>query len=166
MFTKIEHFEKAYQSLVSGTLNILNALTDQALSQSVARDHRTLGKMAWHNVTTIPEMMNLTGLKVKTIAPDTPVPKSVAEIKAAYQAVTGELLKQVKEKWHDADLMAEDDMYGEKWKKGYTLYVLILHEVHHRGQMTVLMRQAGLPVPGTAGPSKEEWSRYGMTPPE
>jgi uncharacterized damage-inducible protein DinB len=28
--------------------------------------------------------------------------------------------------------------------------------------MTVLMRQAGLPVPGVVGPSKEEWAAMGM----
>jgi hypothetical protein len=32
--------------------------------------------------------------------------------------------------------------------------------------MTVLMRLAGLKIPGLYGPSKEEWSRYGMKEPE
>ena len=37
------------------------------------------------------------------------------------------------------------------------LMTLINHQNHHRGQMTVLMRQAGLTVPGVYGPAKEEW---------
>jgi uncharacterized damage-inducible protein DinB len=57
-------------------------------------------------------------------------------------------------------------MYGERWTRGFTLFASLLHEVHHRGQMTVLMRQAGLAVPGTAGPSKQEWAQWGMAPPE
>jgi len=40
-----------------------------------------------------------------------------------------------------------------------------VHELHHRGQLTVLMRQAGLVVPGIFGPAQEEWTRYGMEPP-
>jgi uncharacterized damage-inducible protein DinB len=40
------------------------------------------------------------------------------------------------------------------------------HEIHHRAQMTVLMRQAGLKVPGLYGPAKEEWSQYNMPPME
>jgi hypothetical protein len=32
--------------------------------------------------------------------------------------------------------------------------------------MTVLMRQAGLKVPGIYGPAKEEWSIYGAPVPE
>jgi len=31
--------------------------------------------------------------------------------------------------------------------------------------MTVLMRQGGLKVPGVFGPTKEEWSQYGMQEP-
>ena len=43
---------------------------------------------------------------------------------------------------------------------------LIRHQAHHRGQMTVLMRQAGLPVPGVYGPAREEWKAYGQEPEE
>ena len=59
----------------------------------------------------------------------------------------------------------EDDMYGEKWKRGMTLQGLIHHEIHHRAEMIVLMRLAGLPVPGLYGPTREEWTQYGMEPP-
>ena len=31
--------------------------------------------------------------------------------------------------------------------------------------MTVLMRQAGLKVPGVYGPAREEWAEFGMQPP-
>lgn len=50
-------------------------------------------------------------------------------------------------------------MYGMKWEKGFTLQILMHHEIHHRGQMTVLMRQEGLKNPGIMGPSKEEWEQ-------
>lgn len=32
--------------------------------------------------------------------------------------------------------------------------------------MTVLMRQAGLPVPGIYGPAKEEWTTFGLEAPK
>ena len=56
-------------------------------------------------------------------------------------------------------------MYGESWKRGFTLDVLVRHQTHHRGQMTVLMRQAGLRVPGVCGPAREDWAAYGQSPP-
>jgi len=39
--------------------------------------------------------------------------------------------------------------------KGALLRFLIDHQTHHRGQMMVLLRQAGLPVPPVIGPTKE-----------
>ncbi|MBK8721797.1 MAG: hypothetical protein IPL95_05830 [Saprospiraceae bacterium] len=46
-------------------------------------------------------------------------------------------------------------MYGELWTKGNTLAILIRHQAHHRGQLSILMRQNGCKVPGVYGPSKE-----------
>ena len=43
--------------------------------------------------------------------------------------------------------------------------MLIGHQTHHRSQMTVLMRQAGLVVPEVYGPAKEGWAAYGAQPP-
>ncbi|HPZ10577.1 MAG TPA: DinB family protein, partial [Candidatus Eremiobacteraeota bacterium] len=88
-----------------------------------------------------------------------------SEIIDIYHKLAGELLKQIEEKWTNSTLEEEDDMYGEKWKKSHTLMVLIGHQTHHRGQMTVLMRLSGLQVPGVYGPSKEEWNKYGMEEP-
>jgi len=56
-------------------------------------------------------------------------------------------------------------MYGEQWSRAKTLQVLIHHQIHHRAQMTVLMRQAGLRVPGLFGPAREDWAKMGMSPP-
>ena len=68
--------------------------------------------------------------------------------------------------WTDEDLEVEDDMYGEMWARGKSLAAVVGHQTHHRGQMTVLMRQAGLTVPGVYGPAREEWAAYGMPPQE
>ncbi len=166
MFRKIEDFEASWEQNIKGTMNILGALTDESLAQSVTDGHRTIGRMAWHLVTTYPEMMKLTGLEVKAVDEHAPVPEKLADIITGYKAVTDELFQQVKERWTDADLDVEDDIYGMKWKRGMTLSGLIAHEVHHRGQITVLMRQAGLKVPGVFGPAKEEWAGAGMDVPQ
>lgn len=166
MYPKIADFEADFTRESGGTQKYMDALTDASLSQPVADDHRTLGRIAWHMITTYPEMMNLTGLGVKAVAAEAPVPKTAKEIKEAYAAVTKDLLDQVKQNWKDEDLLVEDDLYGEKWKRGVTLRILVRHEIHHRGQMSILMRQAGLTVPGLYGPAKEEWAQYKMEAPE
>ena len=86
-------------------------------------------------------------------------------IVSGHRAATAELVRAIKAEWNDESLQQTDDMYGQQWPRGLTLAALVHHEIHHRGQMTVLLRQAGRKVPGTFGPSREEWTQYGMQPP-
>ena len=165
MFTSVDSFVKTWEDHSGRTVKILEALTDDSLKQEITGDHRTLGRVAWHVVTTIAEMPSHLGMKLDGPAEKDPVPARAADIVKGYKELAGSLTEQVK-KWKDDDMMVEDDLYGEKWKRGISLKILIDHEIHHVGQMTVLMRQAGLKVPGIYGPSKEEWANFGGTPPE
>ncbi len=165
MFTKIEHFKAAWSKESANTSKFMEALTDASLQQAVADDHRTLGRMAWHIALSIPDMGNKTGLDVKGPAENASVPDTALKIKGAYNEAASSLLEEVTNKWSDETLQKTDELYGETWKRGLTLRILIDHEIHHRGQMTILMRQAGLKVPGIYGPAKEEWEKYGMKEP-
>jgi len=165
MFHRLEDFFKAYEYRAASTAKILGRLTDANLGQRVAPNHRALNEIAWHVVTSIPEMMSRTGLSLSSVAPGSPPPMRAAAIQEAYGKATEELAAAVRRDWTDATLAQADDMYGEKWPRGLTLAILIHHEIHHLGQMTVLLRQAGQTVPGTFGPSQEEWTAYGMQPP-
>jgi uncharacterized damage-inducible protein DinB len=165
MFRTLDDFFGAYGHLTAGTGKIFAALNNKNLSKRVAPGYRTLGDLAWHIVVTIPEMMNQTGLGMSAIDPTEMPPKSAKKIQTAYKKVTGELTEAIKANWKDKTLLQADDLYGEKWPRGNTLYALVSHEIHHVGQMTVLLRQAKSKVPGLFGPSKEEWKKMGMKPP-
>jgi uncharacterized damage-inducible protein DinB len=164
MFRRVADFQKTWEHERASTLKILRALTDASLAQAVTRDDRTLGRLAWHVATTPAEMMERTGLRVGGPAHDTPPPASATAIATAYEKAAQAVTDGVAG-WSDATLAIEDEMYGEKWPRGLTLQALVAHQAHHRGQMTVLMRQAGLTVPGVYGPAREEWSAFGMQPP-
>ena len=110
-------------------------------------------------------MLGKTGLKIDGPEIDTPVPAIAKEIVDGFTKSAASVAEQVA-KWSDDDLHIEDEMYGDKWKRGTTLQVLIKHLAHHRGQLTMLMRLAGLKVHGVYGPAKEEWAAWGMTAPE
>ena len=167
MYAKIADFVVDWKRESAGTAKVLDALTDASLAQQVSKDDdRTLGGIAWHIVTAIPEMLGRTGLSAKSLAAHAPMPAHASDIAAAYRSVAGEVLSLVQSQWNDAALAVEDDMYGMKWARGLTLEVLQRHEIHHRAQMTILMRQAGLKVPGVYGPSREEWEQRGMKPPK
>lgn len=165
MFRRVEDFLKTYEKQAEFTSKIFATLTDQNLDQQVGDGHRSLRQIAWHIVVSAAEMMSRTGMRLSSIDHESEPPPAASEIAAGYRAVSTELLDTLKATWTDETLTQTDDMYGEQWPRGFTLSALVQHEIHHRGQMTVLLRQSGQKVPGTYGPSKEEWTQYGMQPP-
>lgn len=72
----------------------------------------------------------------------------------------------MKSQWNDDDLKVLNNVFGQELPNGVTLSLLNQHQIHHRGQITVLMRQAGLKVPGIYGPAREEWAELGMKEPK
>ena len=165
MFRKLDDFFGAYGHLTAGTEKVFARLNGKNLNKRIAPGHRTLGELAWHIVVTVPEMMNQTGLGISSIDHTEMPPKSAKKIQTAYKKVTDEFTAAIKKSWSDKSLLQADDLYGEKWPRGSTLYALVSHEIHHVGQMTVLLRQSKSKVPGLFGPSKEEWKKMGMKPP-
>ena len=162
MYRRIDDFTRDWAYEIECTSKVLNNLTDASLSQKVTEEGRNLGFLAWHIVITLGEMPGKVGLHIDGPPEDAPVPATAAEIAAAFTAAANSVSAEVAKNWTDETLEQEDEMYGDKWKRGLTLLYLILHQAHHRGQMTVLMRQAGLLVPGIYGPSREEWEGFGM----
>ncbi len=165
MYRRVDDFLRAYEQTRQSTARVLAAIDDACLDQRVVDDHRTIREIAWHVAVTIPEMMQRTGLPLSSVDHEAPPPATAAEIVAAYDAASTELAAAVRAEWTDATLEETDTMYGQDWARGFTLTILIQHEVHHRGQLTVLLRQAGKAVPGVCGPAKEEWTQFGMEPP-
>lgn len=163
MYRKLEDFINDWTIESESTLKIFNNLTDESLTKKVDENVRTAGRLAWHITAAIGEMASRVGLNFKADDPYSPVPATAKEIVDAYKEASENLLTAIKSNWNDETLQIEDDMYGEMWKRGSTLAIIISHQIHHRAQLTVVMRLNGLKVPGVYGPSKEEWISYGKT---
>ena len=162
MYLKLEDFVKDWTNESESTIKIFSNLTDECLTKKVNENVRTAGRLAWHITTAIGEMAQRTGLTFKTVESNSSIPATAIEIVDAYKEASSNLLDAIKSNWNDETLIFEDDMYGEMWKRGMTLGVIVSHQIHHRAQLTVVMRLNGLNVPGVYGPSKEEWTSYGM----
>ena len=170
MFRKVEDFTESWQCNAASTIKVFDAIPDEKANQAVTEGHRTLKRLAWHLVASIIEMPGHLGITVEghEMVKDHAIidpPPTMAEVKAAYEKASLSLLKGL-ETWTDETLLVEDDMYGMRWKRGTSLSLLLCHEVHHRGEMFVLMRQAGLVPPDIYGPTKEGWAAMGMEPPK
>ncbi len=166
MYQTIDSFLDDWKGETATTLRVLRVLTDESLRQKVTPEGRSLGFIAWHLVLTIAEMGGKAGLPVSGPAEDAPQPGTAAGIVAAYEAAARSLAELLRARWNDRMLGEEVPLYGRPWRRVSILASIVHHQIHHRGQMTVLMRQAGLPVPGIYGPAREEWAKMGMNPQE
>ena len=168
MFRRVEDFKDIWKAEAAKTVAVFKAIPDPALGQAVTEGHRDLRRMAWHIVESAAEMPAHVGIRI----PEFPVvdnsigapPPTMEGILTAYTKISDALHDRIGS-WNNAELCRSFDCYCEKLSGGFLLWVLVTHQTHHRGQMTVLMRQAGLVVPDTYGPAKEGWGAYGMQPP-
>jgi uncharacterized damage-inducible protein DinB len=164
MYHTLKEFTDEYKMESQSTLKLLNVLTTESLYKTVDGKVRSIGRLAYHLAHTVSEMMSKTGLEIpfdlKNPVHDETI--TAAQIVKAYEDAVNQFLSQLETKWTDASLQQTNNMYGEEWSNALTLSILLKHEIHHRGQLTVLMRLAGLVVPGIYGPAAEEWAMFGM----
>ncbi|WP_347551107.1 DinB family protein [Pseudalkalibacillus hwajinpoensis] len=156
MFRSLEDFIGTWKQEAAQTGRLLDQLTDESLSQQVVADHFTLGKLGIHLSEALAFMMSSAGLDLE------PLPESdsnsATEIAALYKQTADGFVWRLQEQWNDEKLTETTMFFGSETRYGSILFLLLQHQTHHRGQMTVLMRQAGLTVPGMVGPSREEWA--------
>ncbi len=166
MFRKIEDFITDWKEEEQFTIKIFSNIGNKNSMHKTADNIRTLGRLAWHITQTLTEMPKNAGIVEEDPLENKPVPENFDQIISLYKEHSTNLINMLKKKWSDSDLTKIIEIYGQKWEKRKILSVLIRHQIHHRGQMTVLMRIQNLKVPGIYGPSKEEWVKYGMEPQE
>jgi uncharacterized damage-inducible protein DinB len=163
MYRRISDFLSDHAAEIESTLKLFRAIPERAAGQAVVPGGRTLGRLAWHVTCSLGEVAR--SAKLGELDPhddqagEVPTMERTAAAYDRSARAFGELLKSG---WTDPMLDEEIEMYGMRWKRGNALTMLITHQAHHRGQITVLMRQAGLEVPGTLGPSREEWAQWNM----
>ncbi len=165
MYQSLNDFLKSWEFEAGATSKLLKTLTDESLKQEVSSEHWSLGRIAWHTVTSIKVISSQAGLRFEAPSEDWSVPSSANFIAESYIKSSNQLVEALKTQWTDENLSEQIDFFGQKMAKGNLLLFLNQHQTHHRGQMTILMRQAGLHVPGIYGPSKEEWAHFGMAEP-
>jgi len=162
MYRKTDDFINEWNYESESTLKLFKNITSGVLNKKDHENVRSIARLAWHITITLSEMLNKGGLNVSGPDEHSNPPETIEEVISAYESSAKSVSGQVKKTWTDANLEEEVNMYGENWKKGTILNVLVKHQAHHRGQLTVLMRQAGLKVPGVYGPVKEDWALYNM----
>jgi uncharacterized damage-inducible protein DinB len=156
MYRSVKEFVDDWTRESGISLKVERVLTDASLSQKTDPEGRTLGQLAWHMVIMTGMTGSAVGLEVDAPPRTTEPPSSAASIADAYERAARSLGEQAAKMLKDEQLGAEISLFGRNLTRAAALHSLVRHQIHHRGQMTVLIRQAGLAVPGVYGPSREE----------
>ena len=164
MYTSVEQFKKDYAHESATTAKVLRNLTDASLSTCKSSDdpQTNICQLGWHIATAPDAVLGQAGLNIHNpakgswVAPEGTTAQSIAE---TYEQASKDVLEQVSQ-WSDADLNNVKTFFGMEWPLGVALTATIHHEIHHRGQLSVMMRQAGLTVPSIYGPNKEETAEF------
>lgn len=162
MYVTIADFIKEWNREAMLTQKVLDGLTDESLKQQVYPDGRTLGRIVWHITTSIPDYLTKFGLKMDKVENAENVPISAKEISETFKKVSVQVTRIIQEGWTDESLRQVQNAFGREETNASILMGLIKHIVHHRGQSTILIRQAGLKPFGVYGPPKEDWIPLGM----
>lgn len=158
MFISIDQFINEWTHEAEGTLKYLNTLTADSLDQAIEEDHFSLGELAWHITTAAKGIISQTGLKMDVTIQEE-MPGTAKEIAETYNKISHAIVENAKIQWNDESLKEMKNCFGFDMPVFSILRMTLNHQIHHRGQMSVLMRQAGLIVPGIYGPSREEWAQ-------
>ncbi|MRG87143.1 DinB family protein [Salinibacillus xinjiangensis] len=156
MYRKVEDFLADWSNASAETIKVLESLTDDKLGQSIVEGHSTLGWLGWHLATAPSFFAGLVGLNVEAAGAADVVPTKADDIVEAYKKAAEDVKHEAQQQLTDEKLIEEVDHFGTPAPRGAILRTFVDHQTHHRGQMTVLLRQAGLPVPGVMGPTKEQ----------
>ena len=166
MYNNIKDFIVDWKEETKATLKIFRSIDNAMKDKKINKNVRDLGKIAWHITQTLTEMPSKANIIPDDVLENKPVPESFELLSEVYNKHSLELTALLQKNWKDSDLLETIELYNQKWKKNKVLSVLIKHQIHHRAQMTIIMRMLDLKVPGIYGPSKEEWTQYGMEPHE
>ncbi|TCZ74021.1 damage-inducible protein DinB [Paenibacillus albiflavus] len=155
MYRTVSDFLGEWDRAVQGTTAVLKSMTDDKLGQAIVEGHNTLGWLGWHLSGSLLFFSGQAGLTIAPIGNLKIVPTHASEIVDTYVQMAESFKQAVEENLTDEKMVELVDSFGGQMPRGAILRFLMDHQTHHRGQMMVLLRQAGLPVPGVMGPTKE-----------
>ena len=156
MYRKLDDFIEEWRHNSAGTLAAFEAITEEKKHQSIEKGHSSLEWLSWHLTTAPAYFMGQVGLSLDVELNPSNTPSTIQEIIAVYNNVRDNVINVAKENLSDEKLLEEVNSHGRDVAIGAILRMMVDHQTHHRAQMQVLIRQAGLPVPSVMGPTKEQ----------
>lgn len=145
------------------TLSLLRALPAGQYDFRPDPGGRSLGELAWHLAEADGYVSY--GIEQNTFArgsrpPGLERPKSIEALAAGYERIHRDAVERVRRlRAPDLDRRLTYLDGKERPVRDLLWSAMLLHNIHHRGQLSVLCRLAGGTAPGMYGPNREERAR-------
>lgn len=160
MRTELQEFLAQWNRETDGTLELLRALPSGAYDLRPDRGGRSLGELAWH-LAEVDAYVSL-GIQRRSFAlagkpPHMERPRRIEDLAPAYRIVHDDATERLTDL--DVADLGDEIRYGDgrlHTIRDLLWHHLLLHHVHHRGQLTVLCRLAGGVPPPLFGRRREE----------
>jgi uncharacterized damage-inducible protein DinB len=159
MTNEIERFRKVWDMEGQLTMRLLQALPADQYDFRPDPQGRSLGEMAWH----LAEIEGYTSYGVAKGAvtfqeapPNMKRPREVKLLAPGYRVVHEEAVARLAN-LTEADLDREVQFADRRMPIRDILWgAILMHVIHHRGQLSLLCRLSGGTPPGIYGPNREE----------
>jgi uncharacterized damage-inducible protein DinB len=157
--TELDRFRAVWDMESGLTVKLLEALPDDQYDFRPDPGNRSIGEMAWH----LAEIEGYITLGIANGAvtfqaapPNMQRPREVRQLAPGYQRVHQEAVARLAN-LTDADLDREIPFIDRPMPIRDLLWgAILMHSIHHRGQLSLMCRLAGGVAPGIYGPNREE----------
>ena len=116
MYVTISDFIKEWNREAMLTQNVLDGLTDESLKKQVYPEGRTLGRIAWHLTTNIPDYLTHFGLNIDGVKNAENVPTSAKEIAETFKEVSFLVAQIIEKQWTDKSIEQIQEAFGRRIK--------------------------------------------------
>jgi uncharacterized damage-inducible protein DinB len=160
MKSELESFMEIWGREAKKTVRLLEALPQDGYDFRPDPEGRSLGEMAWH----LAEGeaygsfgIERGGFSISERPPGIARPKTVAELAPGFQRVHEEAAARLRALTPEDLDRSIASFSGQPTEIRHLLWdFILLHGIHHRGQLTLMSRQAGGRPAGMFGPTREE----------
>ena len=156
---EIERFLKIWDREAASTVKLLRALPASQYEFRPDAGGRSLSELAWHLAEGDAFMsygVERGQFNMADRPPNMERPRTVEALAPGFERLHQEAVARIR-KLTDADLDRVLPFFGMQVPVREILWdMIILHGVHHRGQLALMCRLAGGEAPGLYGPNREE----------
>ncbi len=157
--SELEMFLSTWDREANNTVKLLEALPAEQYDFRPDAGGRSLGELAWHLAEGDAYMSH--GIEAGQFSmgakpPNIERPRTIEALAPGYERVHREAVARIR-KLQPEDLDRSIDFFtGPRSIRDILWDGIILHGIHHRGQLSLMCRLAGGQAPGLYGPNREE----------